>query len=130
MPDDSLGDKLGRQVKNLKGGLKDVAQCIAMSDDGKAYGFSEASAKADKHALIKVPLFSMERIVSAHLGACATANVSAPRNPRALSRNAENLSRPLEAVPDNTALYIVSIQPQARESLLPMLIEEALALGF
>jgi len=41
-----------------------------------------------------------------------------------------NLSRPLDAVPDNSALYIVSIRPEARESLLPVLIEEALALGF
>jgi hypothetical protein len=32
MPDDSLGDKLGRQVKNLKGGLKDVAHALTERD--------------------------------------------------------------------------------------------------
>jgi hypothetical protein len=32
MPDDSLGDKLGRQVKNIKGGLKDAAQKLTDAD--------------------------------------------------------------------------------------------------
>jgi hypothetical protein len=32
MPDDSLGDKLGRQVKNIKGGLKDVAHAFTDAD--------------------------------------------------------------------------------------------------
>ena len=32
MPDDSLGDKLGRQVDNLKEGLKDVAHRFTEAD--------------------------------------------------------------------------------------------------
>ncbi|TDO66543.1 Rho termination factor-like protein [Kribbella sp. VKM Ac-2571] len=32
MPDDSLGDKLGRQVKNIKGGLRDVAHAFTDAD--------------------------------------------------------------------------------------------------
>ncbi|HEY5758457.1 MAG TPA: hypothetical protein VIU34_21670 [Steroidobacter sp.] len=42
----------------------------------------------------------------------------------------EYLATPLEAVPDNSALYIVRIRPEGRESILPALLAEALALGF
>jgi hypothetical protein len=32
MPDDSLGDKLGRQYEKLKSGLKDIAQKVTAED--------------------------------------------------------------------------------------------------
>ena len=40
------------------------------------------------------------------------------------------LAKPLEKVPDNTALYILNITPEGRQSFLPALLAEALALGF
>jgi hypothetical protein len=42
----------------------------------------------------------------------------------------EGLTRPLAAVPDNTALYMLFLTPSGRDTLLPTLIREALALGF
>jgi len=41
-----------------------------------------------------------------------------------------NLERPLEAVPVNSALYIVSMSSEGRNTVLPVLLREAVALGF
>ena len=42
----------------------------------------------------------------------------------------DGITRPLEAIPDNSALYIVTLTAEGRETALPTLLEEALALGF
>lgn len=42
----------------------------------------------------------------------------------------EGLTKPLESVPDNTALYMLFLTPEGRETLLPTIIPEALARGF
>lgn len=43
---------------------------------------------------------------------------------------ASTLEVPLAKVPDNTQLYILRINQQGRDTWLPVLIEEALKLGF
>ncbi|WP_440224206.1 hypothetical protein ACQQ2N_03065 [Dokdonella sp. MW10] len=43
---------------------------------------------------------------------------------------AASLGTPLEKVPDNTPLYILRLTPEARGTVLPVLLEEAVALGF
>lgn len=43
---------------------------------------------------------------------------------------AQTLEKPLEKVPDNTALYILNITPEGRETFLPVLLAEAVPLGF
>jgi hypothetical protein len=40
------------------------------------------------------------------------------------------LAKPLEEVPDNSALYILNITPEGRQTFLPVMLAEALALGF
>ena len=42
----------------------------------------------------------------------------------------EALTKPLESVPDNSALYILNLTPLGREELWPTLLAEALSLGF
>ena len=43
---------------------------------------------------------------------------------------AETLEVPLEKVSDNTPLYILRLKPGGRERLLPVLLQEALKIGF
>lgn len=43
---------------------------------------------------------------------------------------ADAFERPMEAVTDNSALYVLRMSPQGRETVLPTLIKEAVALGF
>lgn len=42
----------------------------------------------------------------------------------------EAFERPLEAVPDNSALYVLNMRKSGRETVLPTLLTEAVALGF
>lgn len=42
----------------------------------------------------------------------------------------EAFERPLESVPDNCALYVLNMRKPARETVLPTLLSEAVALGF
>ncbi|NIK59826.1 Rho termination factor [Kribbella shirazensis] len=60
MPAKSLGDKLGRQVENIKGGLKDVAHKLTEADpeprtDATAGRISGARAGSSSRARKRTP---------------------------------------------------------------------------
>src|SRR6187551_409586 len=99
-----------------------------MSDSSQPFYIFEHPSFVDVHDALRQSRLYGFRYRAEHLKYKALCEALAQRAPAHIL--AEGLANPLEKVADNSALYILRLTAKGREQLLPILLTEALALGF